>query len=401
MDAIDLCFEDEILLSCARRVINGSTVAQHIEIQLAQGIDWSLLVQRAFYHRILPILYWSLRQLSLDAVPKEILCQLQHSYRANVQRNIYLTAELIKLIDWLWSYRIAAIPYKGPVMAVTAYGNIGLRQFGDIDILVHECNYELTRSLLLGHGFRLKADWGWECSLVDDARRVCVDLHQGIAPEQFAVRLDFDFLRKRLIPVSIATGQVNTLCHEDMLNVLCIQLAKDGWGQNPLRLSKVCDIAELLRAHPKIDGVGVIREARRLGTQGMLSLGLSVAHELFGTSIPQSLRGVVVHSPPSPLTTAHIYHKLFHEADHDHPDRLSMMDFHFKVRERWRDKLYPRYHHYKFRMIPNEKDRLFLRLPESLAFLNYLVRPVRLARNYGLGLYAMLKKKWFTLKSLL
>jgi hypothetical protein len=57
-------------------------------------------------------------------------------------------------VHLLESYEIPAIAYKGPTLAVSAYGNLSLRQFGDLDILVQDRAYERARQLLIKQGFR-------------------------------------------------------------------------------------------------------------------------------------------------------------------------------------------------------------------------------------------------------
>jgi hypothetical protein len=47
-----------------------------------------------------------------------------------------LTAELCRLISLFAAADIAAIPYKGPVLGLFAYGNIALRRFVDLDVIV-------------------------------------------------------------------------------------------------------------------------------------------------------------------------------------------------------------------------------------------------------------------------
>jgi hypothetical protein len=83
-------------------------------------------------------LYQSLNTTCPEAVPKANLAQLRNYFHANAQRNLFLTQELLKLLTLFKTNGISAIPYKGPVLAVAVYGNLALRQFGDLDILVHK-----------------------------------------------------------------------------------------------------------------------------------------------------------------------------------------------------------------------------------------------------------------------
>lgn len=392
----DLRPEDQLLLCCARTTLSEKA-AEKIKILICQDISWSYLVQSAIHHRVLPLLYQTLRQNYLNCIPIVVMNELQHHYEKIARRNLFLTAKLLQLIDLLGTHHIPVIPYKGPALAFLAYGNICLRQFGDLDILVHPHDYLKTRDLFLTHGYRLAADYSWECSLDDDSHGVRVDLHRGITPEKFPNYLDFQSLQQHLEALPVAGGKINTFCPEDILIILCIQLAKDGGGYNSLRLSKICDIAELIRSHLDMDWRRVIKKSRRLGCQIMLLVSLSVAHKLLDAPVPQLPLRSLTH-PHFDILTTHIYNKLIHQAVPGDAGQLSVESFHFKVRERWRDKLYPYYYDFKLRLIPNKRDYTFFLLPESLNILYYVIRPIRLVRDYGQLAWHTLKVKCFTWK---
>ena len=150
-----------------------------------------------------------------------------------------------------------------------------------------------------------------------------------------------------------------------MLVILCLQLVKDGLESNPLRLIKVCDIAELLQRHPDLDWGRVLKEVRSLGCPQMLSVSLSVTHRLLGTT-PPALPLRPVNSPNLGDFTAHICHKIIHKVD---------------------------YRRFNFTLVPNERDRALLPLPESLSDLYYLIRPIRLTRDYSRLFWHILKAK--------
>jgi hypothetical protein len=60
--------------------------------------------------------------------------------------------------------------------------------------------------------------------------------------------------------------------------------------------------------------------------------------------------------------------------------------FHFRVRDRFRDKV--RYPLFSATIHPRLADRELLRLPNRLSFLYYVTRPIRLGVKYGKFLWA-------------
>ena len=70
-------------------------------------------------------------------------------YVENSARNTVLTAELCRLINLFRDDGIEAIPYKGPVLGLFAYGNIALRRFVDLDVIVKKSDVLKARDILL------------------------------------------------------------------------------------------------------------------------------------------------------------------------------------------------------------------------------------------------------------
>jgi hypothetical protein len=377
---IEIRAEDSFLFACARTEIDRDT-SKRIQGLLDQGIDWIYLTQRAIHHRVVPLVYQTLRQHFADRVPPAAMAELQHVHGIIVRQNLFLLTKLVRLIALLDESGIAAIPFKGPALAVLAYGNFGLRQFGDLDILVHPDDFRKTRDLLLARGYQIGSERRWECSLVDPADGVAVDLHQAITPGNFPVPFDFQTFQQRLQPLPVAGKTIPTFCTEDMLIVLCVQLAKDGWGTNVLRLSKICDIAELLRIHPELDWERVLAEAKRLRCLHILSFALAFSRELLDAPVPALALQPIARRKYAALAE-HIRDKLVHQQAPGYRGRLASSNrFHFKIRERWTDKLYPYLHDFRAAVRPSERDREFFRLPAGFAPLYYAVRPFRVLRE--------------------
>ena len=56
--------------------------------------------------------------------------------KANAHRALWLTLELLNIHRHLQARGLEVLPYKGPVLAEALYGNVALRQFSDLDLLV-------------------------------------------------------------------------------------------------------------------------------------------------------------------------------------------------------------------------------------------------------------------------
>jgi hypothetical protein len=122
--------EAQLLLCSAS--ISSDDEARETQTLLQSSIDWRYLLRAAYDHAVVPLLY---RRLSTcpKAVPAEILSSLREDSLKNSRSSLALTRELLELLALFEDHEISAIPYKGPTLAASAYGDIGLRQFVDHD----------------------------------------------------------------------------------------------------------------------------------------------------------------------------------------------------------------------------------------------------------------------------
>src|SRR5262245_37055919 len=189
--------EVELLRCCMRTRMDSSWAAQ-LRALAREDIDWNYLLETANNQRVTPLLYWQLNAVCPEGVPRDVLDDLHHHFRVNSFKNVFLTHKLVDLLNLFRAHGIPAIPFKGPALAVSVYGNLALRQFGDLDILVRKPDYERTQRLLTDQGFRRRAEFENEIGFNDPSGRVVVDLHWRLAALDFPSPLSFDYLWKRL-----------------------------------------------------------------------------------------------------------------------------------------------------------------------------------------------------------
>jgi hypothetical protein len=376
--------EVELLLCCARIKIDIAT-AERLRTLLQEDIDWGYLLQLAFRHGVMPLLYWTLNNTWKEAVPQAFLTQLQNDFEGNTLHNLRRTKKLLELLNLFESNGIKAIPFKGPVLAASVYGNLALRQFGDLDILVSRRDYLKTKNLLISQGYyELPLNLNWEAQMVHSDSQISVDLHWGITPIERPFRLNFERLWSCLEPVSLAGTTVKSLPPEDLLLILCVQIARNCWEQNE-RLSQICDISELLRVHSAMDWERVIKQASKLGGKRMLFFGLLLASSLLGTSLPEEISSRVQADPVVKSLVKQVCSRLLNE-EYEIRNEFEEKRFYLQVRERLQDKLpYFLGRWLYFRIVPNSQDWAFLPLPDSLSSLYYLVKPIRLLGKWGLN----------------
>jgi hypothetical protein len=380
--------ETELLLRCAR-VSKSQETAARIEELVQESMDWEYLLRTARRHRVAPLLYWHLDATCPEALPESVLDRLRDHFRANNLRNLFLTGELLRILSVLEACGIPAIPYKGPALAASLYGNLALREFSDLDILVpqryvpraketlasleYRPQYQLTRAQ---EAALLRSES--ECGFTRDDGKSVVELHWGIIDRRFSFPLDPACLWSRLERNSLGGKTVPAFSPEDMLLILCAHGSKHLWK----RLGWICDVAQLVHVHENLRWDQVMVRARALGAERMLLLGLFLASDLLGTALPEEVSRRVRADPTVKVLAGRIRERLFWEAG----DQTALLEgsyfrpLYLKMRERWLDKI-----RYCIRTVTTQsvEDLELLPLPKSLFSLYYVLRSIRLTGKYG------------------
>ena len=334
----------ELLICCARVCMDAETAGRIREL-LEHAIDWAYLLRTARLHGMMPLQYRHLNATCPEAVPGPILEELREHFHSNARRNLYLTGELLNILHVFEAHGVPAIPYKGPVLAASVYGNLALREFVDLDLLVHKQDVRRTKDLLTSRGYQAHFHLTdvQEAALLHgqcehpfwhEEGRVLAEIQWGIVPRYFSFALDYERLWERREPTSLGGKKVLTLAPEDLLLILCVHGAKHQWEQ----LKWICDIAELVHVHQKMDWDRVLTQADVLGSRRMLSLGLFLASDLLGAALPKEVLKQAKADPAVNALAGQVHGQLFCEAE-KLPGLCDLSLFHLRARERLRDRI--------------------------------------------------------------
>jgi hypothetical protein len=379
--------EKRLLVCCARTKLTPE-VATAIREILVGPLDWDYLLWEAEENSITPLLGRHLSAVAPDAAPAAAQEQLKNTCRANTVRCLYLTAELINILRLFQSQNIPAIPYKGPIVAAQAYGDVALREFEDLDIILRQSDVPKAHEIIVSLGYKPKFDWilspGAAASLVpgeynyrDEPRRAMIELHTEITLRHFPVKPDLDAFIRCLAPVRLSDRDILTFTAEDLLPMLCIHGSKDFWE----RLSWIADVSELVQSHPALDWDRVARFAQPLNATRMLNLGLALAARVLDASLPPEVSARVQADRVAGQVAAEVRQRLL-----SRPFRTldAAGRFHFRRRmlagkfDGWRYAM-------RLAVVPSEDDWQMMRLPRALAPLYLALRPLRLLQKYGWG----------------
>lgn len=370
------------------------TRAGRIRSIVREGVDWGELLRIGSRHGMVSLLYWHLNAVCPEAIPPGALEELRDGFRALAVRNVQQTQELLRILDRLAACDVRAIPFKGLALARWVYGNLSLRQVADLDLLIQPGDSVRAWEAMLSLGYRMVTPLNAAGLPRDPAayeyrfargEEFIVELRWRLSPRHFRRSLDIGWLWERCQPVLLSARTVRRLPSEELLLILCIHGAKHAWD----RLMWICDVAELVRAHPDLDWERAESEAGKFGGWRMLGLGLLLAHRLLGAAVPESVlraAGADAHVRWIAAQTCAWYAQGPDGSDGpiQRGDERARRRIELGLTERLVDRARYRLYHAQARIAPNAKDRRFIRLPAPLSFLYYLLKPIRKAGEYGL-----------------
>ena len=371
--------EAQILLRAAQN--------QTIESQgLSQNLNWNDLFKTAHFNGMIPLLYKNLQ--NPKSVPPEFAARLQTQMERINAKNLYLSNELVRILDLLETNKIPVIPYKGPALAKRLYGNLGLRHFVDLDVLVLKKDVLRVKELLLTNGYRPKTEilnmtpaqeqafLGFQYSYDFDHLTAGhqLEIHWEIVPRTFSLMLNYEEIWKNAVPSSYNGIKTLAIAPEDLILILCISGAKHVWD----RLSRISDIAETLKCFPDLNWDQIEQKAIQSGSKRILFLGLRLAADLLNAPLDLSTRHKAERDTAISSLMETIVDDLFTEPEKrqgflKQEDQFQIM--HVKMRERFRDQL--RYCAL-VALTPSVGEWSAVKLPASLYFGYRIVRIVRL-----------------------
>lgn len=381
--------EIELLLCCARTQ-PSSEISQQIQNLVQQSIDWGFLLQTAARHKVLLLLYQNLKTLCPEAVPKPVLSELRNFFHTNAAHNLFRTQELLKILKLFQDNDIPAIPFKGPVLAASVYGNLALRQFGDLDILVNPKDIIKARELLTTQEYKLIFDYGWQQTFVHSQKEIYIDLHWELTPFllYFPFKLpDFETLYQRTKPLALSGESVIGFFPDDLLLILTVQVARSGFEAKE-SLAQICDLAELIHIQQTLDWEKLLKQVRILGLERPFYIGLHLVKTLLNPPLPATVKQTIQQQmqidPVISIYAVRMQKQLFSEINS--PRIIKLFFEHLMVRgplSRVPNHIYLLWQFLIAIIIlgitgTSQRDREFLPLPSSLSFLYYLIRPMRL-----------------------
>ena len=387
--------EHALLLATARA---APPWPQDVE-QAVDGVEWDAFLALAARNRLLP--HAHLLLAARGEVPDAVRSRLRAGFLSNAHQALALSAELRRLIGAMAEEGVRAVAYKGPALAVRAYGHLALRTYSDLDLLVAPEDVLAAGRVLERGGYvpthrfspaqdavfrRTDGDYPYH----HPHTAALVELHCHVSSARFCVPLPTAELIARARPLAIGGGEVPAPADDDLFLALCLHGAKHRWS----RLEWLAAAAALaLRAGLDFDAV--LGRASGIGAGRTVLLALLLMRDALGIILPPSIDQAIAPDPALPALAAEARalwfadasthaptHSRTHAPDDERDDTAANLRFNYRLRQGAADRA-----RYAARWLftPSPEDWAWARLPDALSPLYRVLRPLRLAARYGPG----------------
>ena len=285
--------EFELLRACCAAALSTNHDERIAEL-ISLGVRWDVLLKQAEFHNVEPLVCAKLLEFRVS-LPANLEGDLERRFATNAQRSLRLTRELARIMACLENHSVDAIPYKGPALAQAIYGDVAMRQFSDLDILIRVSDFDRATEAVQELGYepstKLRAPveraWlktGYERGFDGPQGKNLLELQWRAAPGFYAVDIDVQDWFQRATCSWLGERKVRALSPEDLLLALCVHASKHAW----MRLGWICDIGGVTQSQ-RIDYDVVRERAAVLGILRIIEVSLEMAHRLLGRAVPLQL----------------------------------------------------------------------------------------------------------------
>lgn len=282
----DLSKEQEVLL----RLLRGEFVA------LPEGTDTGQLLELLRRHRLLPL---------SSAIREQLPEEKREEWKALLQQKTFqslkISSETAFLIRMMKNAGVTAIPLKGAVLALMLYGDVGLRHFSDIDLLVERSDLKRVSELLASLNYvqtypkklshrqeRIYSAFKKDIGFYNREKQVVIELHYGIYVHELLTRSGEGVIRERRERIVLHNEEIEVLDRESTF----LYLVYHGALHQYYRLFWLRDVAECMKRW-ELDHRLIAERVRLLGLSRMFAAGLLLAEHYFSLELPDAYSEMV------------------------------------------------------------------------------------------------------------
>ncbi|MBV5342388.1 nucleotidyltransferase family protein, partial [bacterium] len=241
-------------------------VAREEDLKAINGLipevkDWEAFTHLLINNTTAPLLYSKLKQCkNAQLLPAASLALLRKAYYTTFSRSTLMYAEFGQVVQLFQENNIRFIALKGIYLCDWLYGDLGLRQMSDIDLLVDLHDAERCMELLRTRGYEQHPNKGLsefvdviERSRLTDIihyesfhlRDISIEIHIKLTSNKERFTIDIPSLFRAAVPVEVNGMHIHALHPYDLLIHLTTHTDKH-FKIGHVQLTSFSDLVNLL-----------------------------------------------------------------------------------------------------------------------------------------------------------
>lgn len=242
------------------------------------GVSWDNVLSLAMDHRVVPLAYRNLARLGCEGVPLPAMQEFGRMKDVAVRKNLIRFADFLAVSGGFQRGGIQAVAAKGFPLAQMVYGDIGLRQGGDLDYFVEASDVERAVEVLQNLGYRpnleetfhrvglrrvirSKPEWSFS-----NTRGTYVDLQWRVGWQAGLIGMPLQDITRKPGKVRFGSQEVLEVAPDVLLPLLLLHGQAHCWE----RLRWLVDVAEFMEHLPPQEGEETHHRIREVGAEQSL-----------------------------------------------------------------------------------------------------------------------------------
>jgi hypothetical protein len=294
-----------------------------------------------------------------------------------------LTAELFRLLELFSRNEISALVIKGPVLAVEAYADPGMRCYGDLDLLVRQRDIRRATELMIASGYQAAISLDaiqagkipGQYLFCSPDSKLLVEFHNDRTLRYFPRPLPIEDFFARQSRVRLDAHEVPAPSLEDHLVLICVHGSKHFWE----RLALIADVAGFVARQTRISWGRAGSSAKAVKAEHLLHTGLRLAMHVLRAELPEPVAAGVRRDAAAARLAGQALRWL-PAAGYAPPGLFERAAFRLRMRGNF---LAAPGYLLRLSFSPTEEDWQAAGQGSENHLLDALRRPFRLARKYG------------------
>ncbi len=267
-----------------------------IKGELQEPLRWNYFMDRAFNHRVIPVLYKNLKNYGLiPYLPENTQIKMQKTYLGTMATNLGYLEEVKALSEKCNAANLNLLFLKGAVFSQTLYEDCGLRPFADIDILVKRKDMDAIQQIMDDLGYKVYEDhrpldfydkYHFHHVYIkkNDFISSVIEIHWDLFAPDAPIHFDLESLWENRIVIPTNEMEITTLNWDDHFLYLCTTFfLQDAFNS----LLHFCDLTRIAQNKlTKDDWDGIESKAKQWGIEKIVACCVQIINDLFGESIP-------------------------------------------------------------------------------------------------------------------